>query len=242
MRKTIPLMVLGALVLSALACGGGTTTGGTTGSGDTGGGTTGSGDTGGGDTGGSGSDALFTDDFSDSSAGWDEDSSDSSTVEYRSGKYVIGITVESWLAWANPSPKDFENIHLEVTAGNTGDAQDAGFGLICNYTDDGDFYYLAMSVDGFYIIAKKEGDSTEALSDADNQWLASEDIAVNQTSYLIGADCADGTLTLYVDGTQIASVEDDTFTSGSVGLIAATFDGSDSAEVTFDNYEVTQLN
>ena len=228
MRKFIPMLVLAGLVLASLACGGGTPSDGST----TGGG---------GDT---SSNALFSDDFSDSGSGWDEDVSDTSTVGYDNGKYVIGITTESWLAWANPGKRNLSNIHIEVTARNTGEAQDAGFGIICNSTPDGDFYYLAMSVDGYFVIAKKEGEDTIALSDPDNQWITSDVIPVNATSYQLGADCANGTLTLYVNGDEVGSAEDDTFTRGDVGLIAATFSGTDSsasAEVTFDSFEVTQL-
>ena len=141
MRKFIPLIVLGALVLAALACGSGPGAGTTTGGGET--------------TGGSDSDVLFSDDFSDSGSGWDVDSSDTSSVEYKSGKYIMTISSESWLAWANPGETNLQDIHVEVTANNTGDTADAGFGIICNYTADGDFYYLAMSVDGYYVIVPR---------------------------------------------------------------------------------------
>jgi hypothetical protein len=216
-----------------LACGSGTSSGGTT----TGGSSTGGGSTGG----GSSPKALFSDNFSDTSNGWDDNTSDTSSVGVKSGKYVIAISAESWIAWANPSKQDLKNIHIEVTVKNTGDAQDVGFGVTCDDTD-GDFYYLAVSADGYYIIAKKAGSDTTALSDTENDsWLSSDKIPTNASSYQLGADCANGTLTLYVNGDEIASVDDSSYTSGNIGLLGATFKDSKAAEITFDSLEVTQL-
>ncbi len=53
-------------------------------------------------------------------------------------------------------------------------------------------------------------------------------------------ECANGELKLIVDGETIASVQDDTFTSGQIGLFVLTFDRSD-AEVSFDNLRVLEV-
>ena len=50
--------------------------------------------------------------------------------------------------------------------------------------------------------------------------------------------CNGSTLTLYVNGQQVDSVTDTTFTEGDVGLIAGTFDSPD-VEIAFDNFVVT---
>ena len=66
-------------------------------------------------------------------------------------------------------------------------------------------------------------------------------IAENAASYRIGADCGNGTLTLYVDGNQIASVSDTTYTTGRVGVIAWSGDEAPAADVLFDDFVVTRL-
>jgi hypothetical protein len=67
-------------------------------------------------------------------------------------------------------------------------------------------------------------------------------ITSDVTSYRIGADCgSDGTLTLYVDGQKVDSVNDTTYTSGNVALFAWSGDEMDGTDVSFDDFEMTEL-
>jgi hypothetical protein len=50
-------------------------------------------------------------------------------------------------------------------------------------------------------------------------------------------DCVDSTLTLYVNGYQAATVEDDRLASGDVGLIAGSLEQG-GVEVAFDEFVV----
>jgi hypothetical protein len=55
----------------------------------------------------------------------------------------------------------------------------------------------------------------------------------------ITADCIGNTLTLYVNDTQLLSVQDTSLSSGDVGLIAGTFD-TPGTDIHFDNFIVRQ--
>ena len=67
-------------------------------------------------------------------------------------------------------------------------------------------------------------------------------ILVNQSSYRVGADCAsNGTLTLYVNGMQIASVVDNTYTSGNVALFVWSGEEQAGANISFDDFHMTRL-
>ena len=55
-----------------------------------------------------------------------------------------------------------------------------------------------------------------------------------------GADCGGGVLTLYVDGNQIDSVTDTTYTKGDVGLFVCSGSNAN-AEVRFDDFVATKL-
>ncbi|MBI3163725.1 MAG: hypothetical protein HYZ24_03505, partial [Chloroflexi bacterium] len=57
----------------------------------------------------------------------------------------------------------------------------------------------------------------------------------------IGADCANGKLTLYVDGQEIASVEDSTYASGGFALFVWSGDQPNGTDVSFDDFIMTQL-
>ena len=49
------------------------------------------------------------------------------------------------------------------------------------------------------------------------------------------ADCAGDSLTFYVNGFKVASVQDSTLKAGGVGLLAGTFD-QPGVDVIFDNF------
>ena len=67
----------------------------------------------------------------------------------------------------------------------------------------------------------------------------SEKIQQGNELNVISADCIGSTLALYVNGTQLISVKDDSFSSGDVGLIAGTFD-TPGTDIHFDNFIVRQ--
>ena len=225
MRAKVFFIPLTALVLAALACGGGS---------------------GGGNILPSptpkpaGPQALFKDDFSDSGSGWSTGDSENSSADYENGEFVIKVKTDKLSAWSNPDQNSLSNIHIEVTARSVGKAQDAAFGIICNYQDNQNFYRLGIGSDGYYAIEKKvDGESTIFTND-ENKWVSSDEIAQNADAYKLGADCGRGKLTLYVDGKQIASVSDSTYTKGDVGLFGLTFDNA-GAEIRFDNFLATAL-
>jgi hypothetical protein len=190
---------------------------------------------------GSGSGALFEDDFSNEGNGWDTFEGDNAKAGYDNGEYVLDVFPTSWFVWANPegASPNLSNVRIEVTARNAGSATEPGFGIMCNYQDEQNTYYMGVSVDGYYVIAKTVGGSDTVLSHADS-WAQSEDIPLNASSYRVRAECGNGTLTLYVGDTQLASVSDTTFSSGNVGLFAQTFDEGN-AQIRFDDIVANAL-
>ena len=57
----------------------------------------------------------------------------------------------------------------------------------------------------------------------------------------MGADCGKGTLTLYVDGQQIASVSDLSYTGGGVALFTWSAEEATTTDVSFDDFVMTEL-
>jgi hypothetical protein len=212
-KLLIPLVVLTALSLAALACGSGST----------------------------GPKVLFRDDFSNDNSGWGEAEDATAKREYRDGQYVMEIFETGWFIWNNPGEGDLANTHTTVTVSNEGEALDPTFGVICNYEDDGAFYYMGIGPDGYYAIVRVDGEDDVFLTSDENLWMQSDDIEINADSYKLEAICAeDGTLTLIVDGTEIASAVDDTYAEGDVGLFVLSFEEVP-VEVRFDDLEVIEI-
>ena len=182
---------------------------------------------------------LYASDFSDAGTWWVGGNEDHN-IAATDGQYVIDVYTQQLIAWGNPEV-DLTNEHLAVTVYNAANPT-VGFGFICHYhADTGEYYYLGFGSDGYYAIGFYDGQGTNVLTSGDNSWLKSDAIAVGASEYYVEADCAaDGVLRLYVDGTEIASVESDTYTSGDIGLFVETWDNVP-VQVAFDDLLVTAL-
>jgi hypothetical protein len=179
--------------------------------------------------------ALYRDSFGNSDSGWCEDSDDTSALSYSSGKYVFEVSDTEWFVWCNPE-ENFDDIHLEVIAENPGGTSDTVFGLMCHYQSaSDDFYYVGITSAGDYTIRLYQAGEDDILAEG-----TSDDIPADADTYTLGMDCAGGQIALYVNGTQIDSASDSTYSSGDIGLFAWTGDEVP-AEVRFDDLVVTGI-
>ena len=182
----------------------------------------------------------LSDDFS--SPQWDTGADAASSVEYANNALKMIVYTKNSFVWSAPNDQDYQNVHMEVTVINNGTDSTTAFGLMCNrQATNGNFYYLAMTPAGEYAIAKATEGRSDIFLTNNDQWASSDLISQNASSYRVGADCGNGTLILYVDGQQIASVSDSTYTSGGVALFAWSGEEVASANVSFDDFVMTEL-
>lgn len=183
---------------------------------------------------------IFSDDFS--SIQWGIGTDADSSVEYANNALQMIVYTTNYFVWSTPNAQDYENVHMEVTVLNNGTDSTTAFGFMCNMqSNDNDFYYLAITPAGEYAIAKAvEGQSDVFLTNND-QWASSDRIVKNASSYRVGVDCGNGSLALYVDGQQIASVSDSSYTSGGVGLFTWSGEEATATNVSFDDFVMTEL-
>jgi hypothetical protein len=181
------------------------------------------------------SSSLYKEDFGSENSDWCVDSDTTSSSGFEGGEYFFKVQQDNWFVWCNPD-QDFEAIHVEVTVKNVTDTTDTVFGLMCHAQFLNQFYYLGITTDGLYTIRLYRGEDDEEILAEDE----STAIALNADSYRLGADCGNGTLTLYVDGQEVASTTDDTYTSGDIGLFAWSGDQLP-AEIRYDDLVVDKL-
>lgn len=187
-----------------------------------------------------GSGALLEDDFS--SATWGTGTDSSSSIEYANDALQMQVFTQNYFVWSTPNDEDYENVHIEVTVNNNNTDPTTAFGIMCHQqiTDSG--YYFAITPAGQYAIAKNTVAQKDVFLTNENTWDYSDFITPNAASYRLGADCGNnGTLTLYVDGQQVASVTDTDFTNGGVALFTWSGEEATSADVTFDDFVVTRI-
>jgi len=176
--------------------------------------------------------SLFRDDFSNTNSGWPNQAGQ---AYYTGGGY--GIVVDDIRSTISATHgQNLSEVVIDVTATKIGGPDENLFGVVCRYQDQNNFYFLAVSSDGKYGIGKFVNGQETLLGADDMQ----PNIIIHQgnTTNILTASCTGNTLQLTVNGTQLATVQDDTFSSGDVGLLVGTF-GLQGAYILFDDFIVS---
>jgi hypothetical protein len=178
---------------------------------------------------------LFADDFSSASSGWDRLQTAEGVMDYDAGGYRILVNALETNFWSTPR-KPYSDVRVEVDAGKLGGPEENRVGLICRYTG-ADYYFFMITHDGYFGIGMFAGGQTGLLGQSEMQYNPAIHTGVNINH--LRADCVGDRLTLYVNGQQLASVQDGNLQHGEVGLLAGTF-GQPGVDMIFDNFVVIQ--
>jgi hypothetical protein len=177
---------------------------------------------------------LFRDDFSNASGNWPDVSGPNGSLGIVDGTYQIQVRSTQLILSAAPK-QPFRDVQIEADAARLSGPLQNLFGLICRTSDPDNFYFFAISSDGYYALGKiKNGQA--ALLGQDMMAYHSGIIQGDGPTHL-RLDCIGETLTGYANGVSIATGEDGDFPSGEAGLVAGTHEEPGVA-VAFDNFVV----
>jgi hypothetical protein len=180
---------------------------------------------------------LFHDDFSDPSSGWDQNTTADGTTDYATGGYRILVKTANMAMWANPGQTLQNDVRIEVDATKSAGPDDNAFGVICRYYDKDNFYKFNITSDGYAGISKISSGDVTVISSSDGKLHTVNNINKGAASNHIRADCIGSTLTLYVNGNQVATASDSTLSGGDTGLFAQTYD-TGGADLLFHDFTV----
>jgi len=180
---------------------------------------------------------LFEDRFGNPRSGWGSNSQDAFDRGYEEGEYFIELYEPDWFVWAVPDRR-FTDVDVAVEARRVSGATDGHFGLLCRYRSPGDFYYLAVTADGYYAILRLANGEPEVLTG--DGFLPSAAVRADGSPYHIRAVCRGEEIALYVNGEQIAAVTDDLLRRGDVGLGVGS-GPSGAIRIHFDNLTVAAV-
>lgn len=183
---------------------------------------------------------IFEDDFS--SAKWGTGTDADSSVEYANNALQMIVYTKNYFVWSTPDATDYTNSHMEVTVTNNNTDPTTTFGIICHkQSGTSDFYYLGITPNGEYAIAKATTGQDDVVLTNNKEWIKSDLITTNTPSYRVGADCGNGTLTLYVDGQKIDSVTASDYTKGGVALFTWSGQEATTTNISFDDFVMREL-
>jgi hypothetical protein len=184
---------------------------------------------------------LFNDDFSSQTAsednGWVFDTSDNVDTTWAPNQFIITLKKKQWigLSWPDGS---YDNFGAEAVAQPTTD-QYAEYGIVFRVsgdnTDTRSYYTFAVTTDGKYYVQKK----------VNGKWVDTDPVKMTASSYVKKGQArntlavlAQGSqISLYINGSPVKTITDDSITEGQVGIFIATGD-NDSAEVAFSRLTV----
>ena len=172
---------------------------------------------------------LLEDDFSTPGNAWYTGEEDGNSISNLGGIMEFTLTKASWLIWTESMAVSASDVVVEVDALLWDGDPTNNYGVMCRYIDADNYYSLTIANDGYVEILKYVGGESELLYG--EMHLAAFDANLNH----IAASCIGETLSLYVNGEFIVSVEDSSLDSGDVGLIVGTYDVPP-VTVRFDNF------
>ena len=169
-------------------------------------------------------DGSFTDAFdSESPCGWAVFQTESEVVAIDNGAMGIRTTTPGFLAWSNPG-ESFSDTTLTVESRQIAGPNNNAYGPICRYQDEDNFYVFLVSGDGYYAIGKYQSGSADIIyltGEAPNHYIQTDVINQGAAPNRIQISCLADQLTLTVNGTQLAQVNDSAFATGDIGLSAS---------------------
>lgn len=180
---------------------------------------------------------YFQDDFSNNITGWPMVRTDEGITDYENAIYRIFVNEENQDFFATPGLSLQSNVRVDVDATKVGGSDDNDFGVICRYQDNNNLYQFVISSDGYVGIMKWVDGSLHNIG-ADTL-IEHPAVNMGNAHNHISAECNGDTLTLYVNGQQVSSVQDTSFLNGGdVGVFAGTYDDP-GTDIHFDNFVVS---
>ena len=178
-------------------------------------------------------DVILSDEFSPPNVAWARFDTEESAVYVQDGELFLEDRGKGVAVYAPLSGKTYEDVLVSVEARHVQGTVNNWMGVICRQQDEGNYYLLAISADGFYLILRVEDGESTALagpkmSDAINQGKAENDVIVR---------CQGSSLSLRVNGDFVVARTDAVFSdSGQIALFADAVESGETATTAFDNF------
>jgi len=167
---------------------------------------------------------------------WDNVPDDDVTKTYEQRALHVRVDRMEWVTWSVHQKISAADFLAEVETSLIDAPASSEYGLVFRLTDQ-DFYFFAISSNGYYSLARSDDGEWSDLV----PWTESNLIATGAGAANLLAVLAEGpVITLIVNGEALTQVEDDTYSVGEVGLAVGTFDEA-GVEVAFDNFRYWQL-
>ena len=152
------------------------------------------------------------------------DDLEDSSLYTEDGLLVFDLVGEYQWVYAFYDPYEYKNVSMEVTAENRG-VNDNNISLICRYTEDEGWYEFNIANNGLYNILHGIVDSDGRVIYTRLADGGSNRVKQGKDTNTYGITCEDRTLTLYINGKETRTLDDNNFVlrGGKVGISVSSF-------------------
>ncbi|MEM7345631.1 MAG: protein kinase [Chloroflexota bacterium] len=170
-------------------------------------------------------------------AGESEDEFGTIAIDFVDGRYQLNAeAAQDTVRWFTPDSPEYDNFVLSVDAFPIEYNAPFAYGLVFRNDNDDAFYTFEIDQEGFFL---------DTLT-RDNEWESvigytdSSAIVPDGPNQLVVK--ANGpSLTFYINGVEVAEIDDTSTNSGSVGLVLEFYEGGNEASVAFDNFVIREI-
>jgi hypothetical protein len=178
---------------------------------------------------------LYMDDFSNPKSGWPSwNNENGSFIGYQAAGLRILVNQAQTDLFARPG-RIFADTRIEVDTVKIGGPDNNHFGILCRYQDVKNYYAFLVTSDGYNGIVKVKDGNFSMLSGATLEY--NQAIRQGENQNHLRADCADQSLSLWVNNQKSLKALDPDFSSGGIGLTTGSY-AIGGVDVYFDNFIV----
>jgi hypothetical protein len=179
---------------------------------------------------------LFADDFAPPSPGWARFDTEGSAVYALAGELYLEDRGQGTAVYTPLIGHHYADVIIDVSLRHVQGTVNNWMGVICRQQDEQNYYLLAISADGYYLILKVENGEQVPLAGP----RYTEAIHIGKAENQLRARCQGPGLTLWINGQRVAAEVDSTFQEpGKVGIFADAVPRGEIGVTAFANFVLT---
>ena len=177
------------------------------------------------------------DDFDPPNPAWARFETEESAVYAQAGELYLEDRGKGIAVYAPLAGKTYTDTVVTVQVRHVQGTVNNWMGVICRQLDEDNYYLLAISADGFYLILLVENGTATPLVGP----KTSEIIRTGKARNDLEVRCAGDALSLWVNDERLVTHIDDTlYAPGAVALFADAVERGETSVTVFDNFALTQ--
>lgn len=176
---------------------------------------------------------VLADDFTHPSPAWARFDTEVSAVYALAGELYLEDRGAGTAVYTLLIGQTYTDVEIDVSLRHVQGSVNNWMGVLCRQQDENNYYLLAISADGYYLILKVvDGEQIPLVGPE-----YSESIRSGKAENQLRARCKGPELYLWVNEEQLAAQADSTFLeAGAVGIVADAVQRGETAVIAFDNF------